>query len=917
MRNVKNKTTIAAIIVILMLTFSTVGMISTVAGQKITATAQYAAYGRIGINSPTRIAYRFSQNLLSSPAFLGKTSVMADATMTFHKPDGTTDVVNGPFKMRPDAVQGRVPDIMEIYTPDQMGNWAVDFYWPGDSTYEAITKTGDIFEVGVHFPPRESKAVISLTPYPNVGLGQDLLLNAWVTPPPYDAWDFYENYTFTFASPSGTSFVVGPMNSEQPGTVWFNLPLTEIGEWSITFDFPGNYMYEPDSETRTITVQEDVVPVGYPDTPLPTEPWTFPINTQNREWRNIAGPWYQPGYNASHGAWNPYTEAPKTAHILWKLPSYSQLGGYIGSPHSIETGGGREEYGGGDTGIYESYPIQIKTIMAGRGYAEYGGMIHCYDIRTGEELWAVEGGFDVGTERGDDAVLYDFSSQFRAYDAISGAKILDVEGLNGFNFYEPPYVYRETSDQQLIKWTTDGNTGTFADRVVWNVTGPYIAGTAFTRYSYSQIIDGVWVAVGIFDEGPDQQVTVDQKEIIAYNTTTGELVYRKLVSDQSDPTTWINKQGPMSGSGYGLWYHAVVNLASNEGRGWVAFDVATGERAWFSEAADYPWGGFWAYNYEASAYDQIIAIGYSGVYGIDAATGEINWHYIAEDPYYETPYGSNIAPDGSSYSGYQFGSVGPIVGGGVVYAPTTEHGPTLVYRGQALHAIDAFTGEKLWDILGYYRPDAIASGVMVARENYNGFTYAFGKGESETTVSTSTKIVTKGSSILLEGTVLDLSPAQAGTAAIADASQTEWMEYLHMQQPCPAGANRPGGVDVKGVDVTLSTNDPNGNFYEIGTATANSDGKYAITWTPPVEGTYEIIATFKGSEAYYASYATTHLGVELTPTLASLMELTPTEPTPTEPTETAFITTELAILAAVAIAVVIGAVSLYMLKRRK
>jgi hypothetical protein len=91
-----------------------------------------------------------------------------------------------------------------------------------------------------------------------------------------------------------------------------------------------------------------------------------------------------------------------------------------------------------------------------------------------------------------------------------------------------------------------------------------------------------------------------------------------------------------------------------------------------------------------------------------------------------------------------------------------------------------------------------------------------------------------------------------------------------------------------------------------------------LTWTPPVEGTYEIIATFKGSEAYYASYATTHLGVEVSSTLASSMEPETTELTLTEPTETAaFIATELAIIAAVAIAVVIGAVSFYILRKGK
>ena len=45
---------------------------------------------------------------------------------------------------------------------------------------------------------------------------------------------------------------------------------------------------------------------------------------------------------------------------------------------------------------------------------------------------------------------------------------------------------------------------------------------------------------------------------------------------------------------------------------------------------------------------------------------------------------------------------------------------------------------------------------------------------------------------------------------------TDWMKYLYMQFPIPS--------DAVGVDVTIDTIDPNGNWIHIGTATMWSLG---------------------------------------------------------------------------------------------
>jgi len=267
----------------------------------------------------------------------------------------------------------------------------------------------------------------------------------------------------------------------------------------------------------------------------------------------------------------------------------------------------------------------------------------------------------------------------------------------------------------------------------------------------------------------------------------------------------------------------------------------------------------------------------------------------------EAPYAIQAPGDSgleTPYTTWPFGSTGCVVADGKVYAPSTEHSPTLYYRGTKLHCIDAYTGDFVWSIMGYYDVNTIAEGTLFATSSY-----AFAKGETATTVSVQNDVYAKGSSILVKGSVLDLSPAQEGTAAISDACMSDWMEYLHMQQPMP--------MDVTGVQVSLDAVDPNGNFVHIGTATSDVSGLYSLLWEPEIEGKYTIIATFEGTESYYSSYAETAVGVA--PAASASVSIEPTEPTAAAP----LITTEVAIIAAVAIASVIGIVAYWALRKRK
>jgi hypothetical protein len=312
--------------------------------------------------------------------------------------------------------------------------------------------------------------------------------------------------------------------------------------------------------------------------------------------------------------------------------------------------------------------------------------------------------------------------------------------------------------------------------------------------------------------------------------------------------------------------------------------VATGNKLWdTSPPADYPWGNFWAYDNPA-AYGMIYGLGYSGVYAWNVTNGKEVWHFKDRPTEMETPYGT-----------WPFGSSNAVVGGGIIYAPNTEHSPTLPYlRGWKLHALDAFTGEEIWNIRGFWATiGAIAEGTLFATNYEDGYQYAFSKGNTATTVSASEEVIAQSSSIMLKGAVLDMSPAQNGTAAVSDASMSSWMEYLHMQQPYPLNAT--------GVDVSLDAVDPNNNFVHIGTATSDLTGKYSFLWKPEIEGKYTIVASFLGSESYYSSTAETSIGVTAAPPTPT----PPPEPQPAPDYTLPIVGTGIAMILAVAIATIL------------
>jgi hypothetical protein len=310
------------------------------------------------------------------------------------------------------------------------------------------------------------------------------------------------------------------------------------------------------------------------------------------------------------------------------------------------------------------------------------------------------------------------------------------------------------------------------------------------------------------------------------------------------------------------------------------------------------------------------------VYAYNMLTGGLKWEYHTPSSGYESPYGSNPL---WTYT------VGTVADGKFFIPEGHAYSPPLFRKAQQL-ALNTTDGSVVWSIDAFDTTcaPAISDGIMVTLNSYDNQIYAYGKGASKVTVTAPDTSQPLGKAVLVQGTVTDISTGTQqeavatnfpnGLPCISDESMTDWMEYVYMQQPCPENA--------EGVEVVITTYDPNGNTYELGRTTTDTNGNFGCVVDPPVAGTYKIIATFEGSESYYRSSATKYINVEEAPAPAQPIEPEaranepaapeePTEPEPTEPAEAPFITTEIAIIIAVAVVAVIGVAAYWVLRKRK
>ena len=220
----------------------------------------------------------------------------------------------------------------------------------------------------------------------------------------------------------------------------------------------------------------------------------------------------------------------------------------------------------------------------------------------------------------------------------------------------------------------------------------------------------------------------------------------------------------------------------------------------------------------------------------------------------------------------------------------------------------------------------IGDSIIVAQDTYDQHFYAIGRGASKTTVEAPLNALTKGTSVVIRGTVMDVSPGTTdpkialrfpnGVAAMSDDNMEDWMLHVYNQFECPA--------DVEGVNVTLHICDPNGDWYSA-TVTSDRNGVFSHMWAPAIVGEYHVTAVFEGTKSYFGSQATTTFGVdeaveaedvpsaeEIADTTVNMMPAYPSIPD-----IPAFLTIDVVILVIAAVGLVIGLVAYMALRKQK
>ena len=336
-----------------------------------------------------------------------------------------------------------------------------------------------------------------------------------------------------------------------------------------------------------------------------------------------------------------------------------------------------------------------------------------------------------------------------------------------------------------------------------------------------------------------------------YSSITGQQLW--IANRTYAPDTRVVAEG----EGDGVYGEISYEVHTLDG-----YDVNTGALLWtdvltgFNGASPDPYDSIGGYM-NTLANGTLYIAGFGGdIWSINYLTGAINW------------YTNTTALQGSSGTNSPYGvwplwsfSMGGVADGLLFLEEGHEYSPPLFLGAQQL-AINCTTGKLVWDIDAFDvdgMPNT-AYGIMTVINAYDNQIYAYGMGPSKTTVTAPDIGVTTATPVTITGTVMDVSAGSqqqavaanfpSGLPCVSDASMSQWMEFVYMQQPVP--------TNVTGVPVTLSVIDSNGNYRQIGTTTTDSSGTFSFSWTPDITGAYTVIATFAGSGSYYGSSAETH-----------------------------------------------------------
>ncbi len=760
------------------------------------------------------------------------------------------------------------------------------------------------------------------------------------------AGDRWRNLMVEITKPNGDKQTLGPFNSDPIGGAYSAFVPDQVGTYTAKFTFKGqvpslvgptgivsvnpsqwdyiNDTFLPSTATTTFTAQSQPLTL-IPEYPGPLNYWTRPIEGQNTNWATIASNWLgnEPAltYNVQ-----PYGIAPNSPHVMWTRPL--QDGGVAGGPFPGVTyyaGDSYEMRFGNPMVIYGRlyYPLPLGSAQNGGGYISV-------DLRTGQMIWWQNWTTMLPTF----GQIYDYESinqhgvlptgilwrttgtTMMAYDALTASWLFNLTGVpSGNNYYSDDgaitrYVLNTNGDwlalwnntfahdetlasdpkdvlsTNYFQWRPNGKNIDASKAYSWNVTIPASIATGATiNYVLPNdliLLNTPTTFVGgnnVFGTIPYTVYAISLKP-----ATRGQLLWSKTyeplpgnVSRQIGPVDPVNR---------------IFTTIDKETMQWSGFSLDNGNLVWGPVGSNlrgyayYDSRGGGAGSSQSIYQGKLFIGGFNGIiYCYDTKNGKLLWVY------------GTGGPGNSTFSGLEnvWGYDPTFLGGfadGKLYTMTQEHSVnTPIYKGALIRCLNASTGQEIWTLPGfasstsfYSRLGAIADGYIAYFNAYDGQVYCLGKGPSATTVSAPDTAVASGTKVLIQGTVTDQSAGAkqkvadgefSTVPAMSDQSQSDWMQYIYMQKPKPTNAT--------GVQVHITATDPNGNYQDVGFATSNSLGNFAISYTPPVPGMYTINAKFEGSNSYYQSEAGTALIVSEAVTTSPAVVPTPTQgqPTPT------------------------------------
>jgi hypothetical protein len=654
------------------------------------------------------------------------------------------------------------------------------------------------------------------------------------------------------------------------------------------------------SDATPFVVQQEPIPL-WSETPMPSEYWARPINCANIYWYTLAGNWLG-GAAQNFGSTTSYAygSAPDSAHIMWSTPGFT---GGVMDERFGDYGYVTSHYGGLG---FSPYVLDGKIFFNAINPQMSEGW-YCLDLYSGQQLYFHNttgpvtgwggGMFDgyggVTQESLAFAQIYDpeLANQMGGYPYLWSTTAATANTWMMFDAYTGNYIcsIANVSSAGTAVYAKDGSilryniagTGANMRLTVWNTTqaiwwrgtqqmyqnGDYSSFSGNTYASWRPYLNYTYDGNHAFSlnvtipsvQGSIRAVREDQYVI---GGTTGSN------NEQGTPqgNLWALNLDPSKGAMGSLLWNITFTPPSSAGNKTISmgtvdpedgvflfscsqtrtrwgYSLTTGQLLWQSQPEEQmKYYGMTSTN----IYNGMLL---SGCYlngGIlvcyNITTGEVLWKYEPQQIGTESPFGDYPAEIACIADNKIF----------IYSSPLWRTQP--LWRGSYVRCINATDGTEIWKVL-HYGSAVVADGYVLGLNYYDNKIYCYGKGPSQLTVLAPDNGIDLGKSLVIHGTVTDVSAGTkqteqaarfpSGVPVVSDDSQEAWMEYVYEQQSKPQNAT--------GVNVDLSVLDSNGNYRSIGTATSDASGFFSYSYTPEVPGIYTVFASFAGSKSYWPS----------------------------------------------------------------